>query len=440
MMASSILNSDDGVISGTAGLKSVGGDDGVLVFQSKGTETARINTDKQIVAAAGTASLPIYSTTGDTNTGIFFPAADTIAFAEGGAEAMRIDSSGSVLVGTTTATNNIRLQANMALVRTGSGNYGGLLLSNYGGTSAGVAPFMDFNRSRGTTDGSMTAVADGDTLGYLVFRGSNGSVFATTSQIESQVDGSLGAGVPGRLLFSTTTSGGTLAERARITSGGFFKASNSGTYVNSTGSYHEIYSTVNNNNIIAFYHGGTSGQQYGPFIKTANDQNDTTRYFLQCDGGGVERATFRSNGGLANYSANNVNLASDERLKKDISPLASTWSKVKDIEVVNFRYKDCNEGDPALYGVIAQQVQPIVPELVVVTREAQEAVEAKEAVLDDDGNVVEPAIEAKEATPEYFGIREQPMYWLAIKALQEAMERIETLEAKVSALEANNGA
>jgi hypothetical protein len=143
----------------------------------------------------------------------------------------------------------------------------------------------------------------------------------------------------------------------------------------------------------------------------------------------------RSNGGLANYSANNVNLASDERLKKDISPLASTWSKVKDIEVVNFRYKDCNEGDPALYGVIAQQVQPVVPELVVVTREAQEAVEAKEAVLDEEGNVVEPAVEAKEATPEYFGIREQPMYWLAIKALQEAMERIETLEAKVAALE-----
>jgi hypothetical protein len=137
----------------------------------------------------------------------------------------------------------------------------------------------------------------------------------------------------------------------------------------------------------------------------------------------------RSNGGLANYSANNVNLASDERLKKDVSPLASTWSKVKGIEVVNFRYKDCNEGDPALYGVIAQQVQPIVPELVVVTREAKEA---QDAVLDDEGNVVKEAVEA---SPEYYGIREQPMYWLAIKALQEAMARIEQLETKVAALE-----
>jgi len=94
-MPSSIINSDDGVISGTSGLKSSGGDDGNLVFQSKGTETARINTDKQIVAAAGTVSLPIYSTTGDLNTGIFFPGADRIGFAEGGAQCGEFDASGN---------------------------------------------------------------------------------------------------------------------------------------------------------------------------------------------------------------------------------------------------------------------------------------------------------------------------------------------------------
>jgi hypothetical protein len=56
--------------------------------------------------AAGTVSAPAITTTGDTNTGIFFPAADTIAFTEGGAEAMRIDSSGNVLVGITSARSN----------------------------------------------------------------------------------------------------------------------------------------------------------------------------------------------------------------------------------------------------------------------------------------------------------------------------------------------
>lgn len=46
--------------------------------------------------AAGTVSLPSITTTGDTNTGIFFPAADTIAFTEGGTETFRIGSSGQL--------------------------------------------------------------------------------------------------------------------------------------------------------------------------------------------------------------------------------------------------------------------------------------------------------------------------------------------------------
>jgi len=52
--------------------------------------------------SAGTVSAPAITTTGDTNTGIFFPAADTIAFTEGGTESMRIFSSGGVSVGNTT--------------------------------------------------------------------------------------------------------------------------------------------------------------------------------------------------------------------------------------------------------------------------------------------------------------------------------------------------
>jgi hypothetical protein len=45
-----------------------------------------------VVAGAGTALLPSITTTGDLNTGMWFPAADTIAFSEGGVEALRIDS------------------------------------------------------------------------------------------------------------------------------------------------------------------------------------------------------------------------------------------------------------------------------------------------------------------------------------------------------------
>jgi len=68
----------------------------IIGFSEGGTEVARFNADSQFVAAAGTAALPVFTTTGDVNTGIFFPAADTIAFSEGGVEAARINSSGNL--------------------------------------------------------------------------------------------------------------------------------------------------------------------------------------------------------------------------------------------------------------------------------------------------------------------------------------------------------
>jgi hypothetical protein len=54
-----------------------------------------------LTVQAGSASTPALTTAGDTNTGMFFPAADTIAFAEGGAEAMRLDASGNLGLGVT---------------------------------------------------------------------------------------------------------------------------------------------------------------------------------------------------------------------------------------------------------------------------------------------------------------------------------------------------
>jgi len=61
--------------------------------------------------AAGSVSAPSITPTGDSNTGIFFPSADTIAFGEGGAEALRIDSSGNVGIGTDNPDGKLTLSA-----------------------------------------------------------------------------------------------------------------------------------------------------------------------------------------------------------------------------------------------------------------------------------------------------------------------------------------
>lgn len=91
----SIIDSDDGAVSGTSGLKTTGGNDGILVFQKNGTETARINTDSQIVTVVGTASLPPIAPTGDLNTGIYFPGADRVGFTTGGSQRGEFDASGN---------------------------------------------------------------------------------------------------------------------------------------------------------------------------------------------------------------------------------------------------------------------------------------------------------------------------------------------------------
>jgi hypothetical protein len=67
---------------------------GSLVLQTNsGTTAVTIDTSQRAAFVAGTAALPAITTTGDTNTGIFFSAADTIDFAEGGAAVGQFDSS-----------------------------------------------------------------------------------------------------------------------------------------------------------------------------------------------------------------------------------------------------------------------------------------------------------------------------------------------------------
>jgi hypothetical protein len=72
-----------------------------LLIGTAGATRVTLNSSGQLeTGIAGSASAPSFTRTGDLNTGIFFPAADTIAFAEGGVESMRIDSAGNVGIGT----------------------------------------------------------------------------------------------------------------------------------------------------------------------------------------------------------------------------------------------------------------------------------------------------------------------------------------------------
>jgi hypothetical protein len=147
---------------------------------------------------------------------------------------------------------------------------------------------------------------------------------------------------------------------------------------------------------------------YGFRIQHDTDSNGTGNEFLYCLGSTNLRASIRSNGGLANYQANDVNL-SDIRTKTDIKPLASYWNKIKSLELVTFKYKDQTHNDDNI-GLIAQQVESVAPELVDV---------------DGFGETPSDGVPLKT-------IYTTDLYHASIKALQEAMTRIEALEAKLA--------
>jgi len=135
---------------------------------------------------------------------------------------------------------------------------------------------------------------------------------------------------------------------------------------NNGGSTWSFTGAGNNATIANFYNNGNS-TPYGIYVNfSATAPNNTGQYFLQCVDTGGERMTVRANGGIANYSGNNVNL-SDRREKTNFAPSKSYLDTVCAIPVQTFNYIDQNleEDDGLTLGVVAQDVQAVAPEFVM---------------------------------------------------------------------------
>ena len=180
-----------------------------LKVGNNGATTAMTaNTSGNIEFRAGTAALPAITTTGDTNTGIFFPAADTIAFSEGGAEAMRISSSGRLGVGTTTPESKLAVS--------NAGAAGLEFFTNYPGGGVGTY-IQSYNRS-GTAYVSTAYDATDHSFRTSgterMFLNSSGNALIGTSNTPSNKDTSTpklvvsGSGVAGAMQVVRHTSPG----------------------------------------------------------------------------------------------------------------------------------------------------------------------------------------------------------------------------------------
>ncbi len=345
----------------------------------------------------------------------------------GGGEAARITANGQFLVGTSSSISNVYVggvayQSPLQVIGNAAGYGNGLTQLNY--SAAGYPSTLSLGSSKNATVGVNGAVASGDDLAILNFVGNDGTNFRTGAYMIASCDGTVATGdVPTRLTFWTKQAGvAALAERVRITSAGYFKATATGSYYAGTGLNHEFISSASTNTVIFQ---NTGANPYGPWIFHNTDSNNTSNYFLYCQGGSTLRAQIYANGGIANYQSNNVNLC-DEREKKNIINLDSTWDCLKHWELKKFHYNEDADTDNLRYGVIAQQVADYCPEVISEWVKQK----AEPAKLDDEGNEIEPA----KAEVVRMAVKEQQMMWMAIKALQEAQVRIETLEAEVAAL------
>jgi hypothetical protein len=326
---------------------------------------------------------------------------DTL-FTTSGSERLRIDSSGRLLVGTSSSRTVYGGNAvTKLLVETSEDDYDTCLAlvhnQNTGANAALRAPVISLSRTRGTSNGSNTVVQSGDALGYIAFEGADGTNIERAAEIKAEVDGTPGANdMPGRLVFSTTADGASSpTERMRIRANGEL----------TTFSSVDAFAPKT-----AVSAGTSSAIIYGRHSATTVD-NGTTSFIVW------------SNGNVENTN-NSYGAISDAKLKENIVDASSQWDDFKALQVRNYNFKEeTGQQTHTQIGLVAQEVELVSPGLV-----------SESPDRDEEGNDLGTVTKS---------VNYSVLYMKAVKALQEAMERIETLEAsnadlvaRVTALEA----
>ena len=231
------------------------------------------------------------------------------------------------------------------------------------------------------------------------------------------------------------------AERARITSGGYFKASNTGSYVNASGEFHEF-----------------NGQGSGETVFINNQVSASTALLLHTRGAANFAGThiLAENTGttvfrvLANGNVQNTNNSygaiSDIKLKENITDATPKLDSLNKLRVVNYNLIG---SDLKQIGLIAQEVEAIFPGLVESTPDTVEVTKTRTvevpAVLDEEGNEVTPATTTEETYTEREpngevtkAVKYSVLVPMLLKGMQEQQATIQALTDRIAALEAKS--
>jgi hypothetical protein len=294
-------------------------------------------------------------------------------------ERVRIDTSGRVLVGTSTG---VAIGAGSEALIQGAVSTG-FNLALYSTINSSGAGGIAIGKSR-----NGAVVQNGDDLGSIVFAGHDGTDYQTRSaSIAALVDGTPGANdMPGRLVFSTTADGASSpTERMRIRSDGRLLT----------------FSSINTAIVGSTATAAGGAAAVFELNHSATSTTNGTNCFYVLTNGDV-RNTNNSYGAI-----------SDIKLKENIVDANSQWDDLKALQVRNYNFKpETNQETHTQIGLIAQEVELVSPGLVSESPD-------RDAEGNDLGTVTK-------------SVNYSVLYMKAVKALQEAIAKIETLEGMVA--------
>jgi hypothetical protein len=417
---------------------------------------------------AGTVSAPAITTSGDTNTGIFFPAADTIAFTEGGVESMRIDSSGNLGLGVTPSAwsggfKGLQVGNAAALagysgnfawlgcnwVNDGSGNkyintgFATLYEQSSGQHIWQTAPSGTANNAITFTQ-AMTLAASGrlflgttstGSAGLNVAADCNGTSDANTCLHVFSTSTSINANNGGRITFGDGNTGvihseivrlrdgldtfkinnrssgpitfGTNdTERARIDSSGVLMVGTTST----NASRLSVDQSAAGSRAVFGINSNASSTSDGIFYGYCSTARSTDYNFLRFQNTTAIEFQVIGNGNVQNTN-NSYGAISDIKLKENIVDATPKLEKLNQVRIVNFNMIGDEQKQ---IGVIAQELEQIFPSMVEETPD-------RDAEGNDLGTVTK-AVKYSVFVP------------MLIKAMQEQQAMINELKAEVAAL------